>query len=180
MRNFFLVLTAPLLLNACGEFSYKRGASATDLQKTKQICQKAVNGETVEQCLKKNGWVVQKLDNLSDIDLFATASITNDNRSTDGAKSIETSAASSEASTPNNTLTSKSPSNAPEPKPTDLYSISSWWKMGGSDSKLKADISQCVDTLGEDHKPDIAAQKYTRALVICMHQKGWTALKNAK
>lgn len=177
----YLLLTLPLMLNACGEFSYKRGASAADLQNTKQVCQNDQNGETVEECLKKNGWVVQKLDALEDIDLFATASITNDNRVADGGKSVEKTLPSIETVTQDKPIESdKKTVNPTQPKPTDIYSISSWWKIGGSDSKLKSDMSECADTLGVDHQPDVAAQKYTRAFVICLHNKGWTALKNAK
>jgi hypothetical protein len=179
-RNL-LIITLPLLLNACGEFSYKRGASGADFANTKQLCQKESNGETADECLKKNGWVVQKLDALEDIDLFATASITNDNRSTDGSKGTSKSASSTETATQETSIESdKQPVSVTKPKPTDIYSIGSWWKIGGDDNKLKANMSECTESLGTDHQPDIGAQKYTRAFVICMHNKGWTALKNVK
>jgi hypothetical protein len=179
MRNCAFLIILPLILNACGEFSYKRGASATDLHNTKQACQNTNNGETTEECLKRNGWTVQKLDDISDMDLFATASITQDNRAPSSEENKKTLAVSNETTSQNSTIESEKKI-TPEPKPTDIYSISSWWKIGGGDPQLKADIAQCVNTLGDEYKPDIAAQKYSRALVICMHHKGWTALKNAK
>ncbi|WP_148042264.1 hypothetical protein [Pseudomethylobacillus aquaticus] len=56
-----------LQLAACGEFSYKRGASAGDLQQAKSRCerlytQSATQAAEVERCLAAEGWVVKDFD----------------------------------------------------------------------------------------------------------------------
>lgn len=74
-----------VLLSGCGaEIAYKRGASARDLQVSKATCDKPSDEKALEKCLEDNGWMVQKLDGsgFSDDDLFATASINEDNRKT--------------------------------------------------------------------------------------------------
>lgn len=72
-----------VLLSGCGaEIAYKRGASARDLQVSKAACDKASDEKALEKCLEDNGWAIQKLDGsgFSDDELFATASVTEDNR----------------------------------------------------------------------------------------------------
>lgn len=56
-----------LQLAACGEFSYKRGANAGDLQQAKSRCesqykQSATQAAEVERCLAAEGWVVKDFD----------------------------------------------------------------------------------------------------------------------
>ena len=73
------------LLTACGaEIAYKRGATGRDYQSEKAACQKATTEQALNQCLEDNGWAIQKLDGstFSDEELFATASVTEDNRIT--------------------------------------------------------------------------------------------------
>jgi len=73
------------LLTACGaEIAYKRGATGRDYQSEKAACQKATTEQALNQCLEDNGWAIQKLDGstFSDDELFATASVTEDNRIT--------------------------------------------------------------------------------------------------
>ena len=62
MRNFVLVMAISLGLNACGEFSYKRGANVAQLEKTRQTCQAKHIDNDIEKCMEANGWTVQKLD----------------------------------------------------------------------------------------------------------------------
>lgn len=94
MRNLVCMSLSFLLVTACGEFAYKRGASAKDYDATKKTCQSAGDETAIEKCLVDNGWVVQKLDalGLPDSELFATASVSEDNRN-------PTSATTNEAST---------------------------------------------------------------------------------
>ncbi|MFV1922765.1 MAG: hypothetical protein ACMZ63_09190 [Methylotenera sp.] len=84
------------LLTACGaEIAYKRGATGRDFQSEKAACQKATTEQALNQCLEENGWAIQKLDGatFSDDELFATASVTDDNRITapkEKTKSLQT------------------------------------------------------------------------------------------
>ena len=59
----------------------------------------------------------------------------------------------------------------------DLYTISSWWKIGADREAQAADTNDCVTTLGEAHKPNAKTQQVTRGFVVCMHGKGWKALR---
>lgn len=82
MRNIVFLSLFCFFTTSCGEFAYKQGASAKDFDNTKKTCQSAGNETAIEKCLKDNGWVVQKLDTLGlpDSELFATASVSEDNR----------------------------------------------------------------------------------------------------
>jgi len=58
-----LMSTLLLTLSACGEFSYKRGASATDFQQGKKSCTAEYTTEAdIESCLAKSGWIVVGVD----------------------------------------------------------------------------------------------------------------------
>jgi hypothetical protein len=193
-----LVLLCAFLNSCGGELSYKQGASAQDLTNTKKMCQsESLKTEAeVNKCLETHGWSVHQLD---DMDLFAVASVTSNHQNSQASeiflpedKLVENSAATSkdESTSPSNTasvktsLDSKTETLADTQKsapkqtsPLDVYTISSWWKMGSSAAVLEKNINECVTTLGEAHKPNNKTQQVTRGLVVCMHEKGWKALK---
>lgn len=66
---------------ACGEVSYKRGASVRDIENAHKAC-RGVSEAEFSACLQKQGWEIQKFD---DSDLFAEVAVT-DNRGTPPAK----------------------------------------------------------------------------------------------
>ncbi len=85
MKNIISIGFLIILLTGCGaELAYKQGANARDLQAGKAACLKAGDETTLNKCLESNGWAVQQLDNpgMSNNELFATASVTEDNRMT--------------------------------------------------------------------------------------------------
>lgn len=192
MQKYWFLICVSLLLAGCGEFSYKRGATGKDLADTKKICQSDVlkSDTEVNECLKKNGWTVHQLN---DMDLFAVASVSS-NRQNGVAnedfpsltKEAET-AVQVENTTQPTTSTNKQTSETKAPTPTkalvksanplDIYNISSWWKMGSNRASLETDMQSCESTLGEAHKPDHKNQTFTLGMIVCMHQKGWKALK---
>lgn len=206
-KNYLYVVVVFLVVG-CGEFTYKRGASIRDLEQTKQAC-KYANESNIDQCLEKNGWYVQKLD---DVDLFATASVS-DNRTsqpllvdvkneqpsnntntenkreiTDAivtksdtsevAKKVEPTKTNEQVISKSQVIPNKEVKKLPDPNQT--YKISSWWKIGSSDAMLRKHLTECSDKLGESHAPDIVKQTYTRAIVVCMHEKGWKGLRAYK
>jgi hypothetical protein len=80
-----LIALIATFVTGCGaEIAYKQGASARDLQANKAACQQAVDEAAFNQCLEDNGWAVQKLGEkwLSDDDLFATASVSDNKQVT--------------------------------------------------------------------------------------------------
>ena len=77
MKKLLWMAVLPLMVSGCGELSYKRGASTQDLEAAKAACQSAGSEKAAEQCLEDKGWTVKKLD---DVDLFATAAVSPDNR----------------------------------------------------------------------------------------------------
>lgn len=191
MKKLFWMAMATLLVSGCGELSYKRGASTQDLDAAKAACQSAGSEKAAEQCLEDKGWTVKKLD---DIDLFATAGVSPDNRKPSvfttpefvpatpaqpaGTATASTSkAAAPAAEKPAVAAPSPSAPPPPAPSPLDVYAISSWWKIGADREALAADTSECVATLGETHKPNATTQQVTRGFVVCMHGKGWKALR---
>lgn len=148
-----LMSTLLLTLSACGEFSYKRGASATDFLQEKQSCSTENKEEPdVESCLAKSGWIVVGAD-----------------------KPLFTSAIASENTVQTNAEEKSTPEKAADP--LELIAIGSWWKTGAAPNALLADSEQCVAELGEGHQTQNNMSLVTRGLVGCMSEKGWFALK---
>lgn len=169
------VLLASLLLVACGEIAYKRGASANDLDKTRTACAAKDSTKTaIEKCMKENGWVVQNLENSEPIstmqnesDPFIEESITTDNRHTEVPNISKNVTGDKTVNTPGN----KKPAD-----PMDTFKIGSWWKLGGGSGNLKLSIQECITTLGEAYQPDPQTKRVTRGLLLCMKGKGWHGL----
>lgn len=194
MKKTVGLIFLSLLLSSCGEFSYKRGATGKDLADTKKVCQSENLKSDVEvnECLKKNGWTVHQLN---DMDLFAVASVTSNKQNGAASEdfpaltSTDKNLASEEKSSDlestkvdENTKTepvktAAKPQQVKSANPLDIYNISSWWKMGSSRASLETDMQSCEKALGEAHKPDHKNQKFTLGMIVCMHQKGWKALK---
>ena len=82
MRNHLVVGLMLLTISGCGEIAYKRGASAKDYETSKKACKSAGDDAAVEKCLEDKGWAVQNLGTigLPDSELFATATVSEDNR----------------------------------------------------------------------------------------------------
>ena len=199
MNKLFYFVLVTLLMSGCGaEIAYKQGALARDLQANKAACQDAATEAALHACLEKNGWAVQKLGEqwLSDEDLFATASATDNDHIThkpkkdEGLKttdSIKTEVAPIQSQA-NNKVSKKETvvvekaidKMEPPVKPTanilDTYEIKSWWKMGGGAAQLDQNMEECTAALGEAHKPNKATFTFTRGFAICMREKGWRGL----
>lgn len=202
-KKRLIIIALAIIEIACGEVSYKRGASVRDIESAHKAC-RGVPESAFSDCLQKQGWEVQKFD---DSDLFAETTVT-DNRGTPPAKSKQiteeaiqettpqataetqaTSPVSATAKTDNTSAVTKTtstevstakPTPAAPVDPLKTYKINSWWKFGGTPTQLKADQTSCVATLGEAHQPDMATQTYTRGLIECLHKNGWKALKAVK
>lgn len=182
--DIYIVLMACLGLSACGEFSYKRGANAADLQQVKQSCQARFQEESaVEKCLADNGWIVRDFEKE---DPLMAVSFVDNNRMVDQGKWDKT----AEEAVQGDTETSSAPDShqssansqnikpAVKPKdPMDVFLVSSWWSIGKGPDALKVDTNECVATLGEEHRPDGASLKTTRGFLICMRGKNWRALQ---
>lgn len=68
---------------------------------------------------------------------------------------------------------------APSKKPVDptaKVTVSSWWKMGGTNADLDAAVKACVDELGPAHQPNIGPTEVTIALRDCLRAKKWFAV----
>lgn len=177
------LLAATFLLPACGgEFAFKRGASADDLASAKAACQAKGSEAAMEKCLEQHGWLVHKMDGGAPLDEAPVATMAaSDNRTgapvVSGSGSDQAAPDQAAGTTGAGTPPAETGGGALPKDPLDVFKVSSWWKMGGSESALKSDVDGCVATLGEAHKPDSAMQQATRGLLVCMRQKGWYALQ---
>ena len=175
------LLLVALLFSGCGEFAYKRGANASDLETAKKSCQaKAPDSAAVEKCMADNGWVVQNLDKMEplDADPVVEASVIPSDRRIEnsasampGKQSAENHVSAFPGSAQPTTAMKK------DPDMLDTFKVSSWWKTGSSAESLKADTGECVARLGEAHRPDNQTQTVTRGLLLCMKEKGWSGLR---
>jgi hypothetical protein len=202
MQKYLVLMCLSAMLSACGQVSYKRGATGKDLADTRKLCQAEASKTDVEinQCLEKNGWTVHQLN---EMDLFAVANVSSNRQNgtaNEGFPSLEATKVDtpsddkiveSESSSAKNTpseaakLSTKNPdtnnsstkNQVKSSNPLDIYGISSWWKIGSNRATLETDMQSCETQLGEAHKPDHINQKFTLGMIVCMHQKGWKALK---
>lgn len=81
LNKSLIIIALACIEVACGEVSYKRGASVRDVESAHKAC-RGVSEAEFSACLQKQGWEIQKFD---DSDLFAEVSVT-DNRGTPPAK----------------------------------------------------------------------------------------------
>lgn len=190
MLNFqknIVLLMITMLITACGELSYKRGANVAQLENTRQACQAKGNSDAVEKCMEDNGWAIQKLDSFEifteselKTDNQNEAQITEANSDLSNEKAEKTSA--SQMPVADKPQTSAKTNAQPKVKaktsnPLDTYVVSSWWKTGVKPDAFKTDSNMCVDQLGEAHKPVGKTQTVTVGFINCMNTKGWKALK---
>ena len=180
-----------ILITACGEFSYKRGATVTQLENTRQSCQVKGSAYAVKKCMEDKGWTIQQLDSF---EIF-----TENEPDSEEQKEVVAAENSSESATENvqqtgvtqandadkpQTDTKPSAKISAKPKtktapsnPFDTYVVSSWWKSGVRPDAFQVDSNMCVEKLGEAHKPIGKTQTVTVGFISCMNAKGWKALK---
>lgn len=180
----FGILLLALLVSSCGEFSYKRGASAGDLDNAKKSCiTKDSNQIAVNKCMTEAGWFVQSmqtsdstaLDKVT-LDPVAEVFINQDNRQIGipvDASTKKTVMVKSQNGTAQQALLPKKVAD-----PLEIFNISSWWKLGGGADNLKVAVDQCVAILGEEYRPDSQGHIVKRALLLCMKEKGWHGLRS--
>ena len=183
MRNFVLIMAISLGLNACGELSYKRGASVAQLENTRKTCQANHTDTDIEKCMEANGWTIQKLDS------FEIVTETSANAEEQNAEKIKNTEHEKSMVSGENTTTTDNPKNAETTKPIkpakkkavsnplEPFVVPSWWKTGVKPDSFKTDSNACVDKLGEAHKPDGKTQTVTFAFIGCMAEKSWRAFK---
>ena len=143
------------------------------MQKAREECGAGTFDQgAYKACMAKKGWT---LSNWSEIDPLAAVSVTPDNRGSlaaAGAVGAEPARAPASAATP--------PALPPAPPagPKDMFRVGSWWKAGGSETGLNADVESCVARLGEDHRPDKPPRNVTRALLTCLRDQGWHGVRS--
>ncbi len=159
-----------LSLTACGEFSYKRGASARDFQQEKNVCAASTNTEAqTKKCLKENGWIVLDLENKANEEAAKTGSPAN--------KAVihGSYAKSSPDQFAAEKITTETVSE-PTPLPADPLqpvSVSSWWKAGAGPDQLFADGHACENGLSKEHPINGNFSQVTVGFIECMAEKGW-------
>jgi len=170
MKNFICICVATLFTTGCGELAYKRGASAKDLETTKKSCQNAGNEEAIEKCLEDNGWVVQKLDaiGLPDSELFATASVSEDNRNPYQTSPTETAPNEIVTAQPNSSQSEAAPSEATQinvekeiVENTKSAQVESVKKSDGAVKEVPVNAKVAADTPKKETSPALSPfEKY--------------------
>ena len=174
LRSACAVALATLLFSGCGELAYKRGASSGDLESAKKTCREKGSDAAYEKCMADSGWTVQNLGRMEplDADPVIEATVIPSNIRIENATS---------AAPEKREADGKGSDSAPTRKPDmlDTFKVSSWWKAGSGASSLDADTNACVAQLGEAHRPvqTQQTQTATRGLLLCMKEKGWSALR---
>lgn len=174
------LLLLALLFSGCGEFAYKRGATSADLEIAKKACQEKGSDAAYEKCLADSGWVVQNLGRMEplDADPVVEASVIPSDRPIENATSAAPGERHADMPTASGS-TQPAPATTRKPDMLDTFKVSSWWKAGSGASSLEVDTNECVTQLGAAHRPvqTQQTQTATRALLLCMRAKGWSALR---
>lgn len=177
----YLLIVFALLLNGCGEFAYKRGANASDLDLAKKDC-KMQNSDSagIEKCMAGKGWVVQNLNKLEPIDadpVIEASAIPSDRRIENEPGAITAAGQKTEGAYVSANLPAPKQVAKKTPNMLDTFKVSSWWKVGSGANELKTDTEDCVTKLGEAHRPDVQTLSATRGFLLCMKDKGWSGLR---
>lgn len=162
LRHASALALAAALAGGCGELAYKRGGDAAALDAARQACGGG-DPAAYERCMAARGWFVRpaRRQDTRNADPVAEASVIPSDQRFENAAPPDRPA----------------PAAAHTPDPLDRFRISSWWKAGGDAGQLERDTDACVARLGEVHRPDPATRRATRGLLLCMRDKGWTALR---
>ena len=201
MHKILGLMAVVILVTACGEFSYKRGATVTQLENTRQSCQAKGSADAVKKCMEDKGWTIQQLDSFeiftvnepdSDEQKEVVAAENSSELSAENAQQSEATQAvvahkqqKIESSTkssvkPDSKTSIKSKTKVASSNPLDTYVVSSWWKSGVRPDAFQVDSNMCVEKLGEAHKPIGKTQTVTVGFISCMNEKGWKALKKLR
>ena len=149
-----ILFSSLLVVSGCGgEFSYKRGATATDFQSEKERCEsESASEKEIDQCLQQQGWLVVSADKplipLSRGE-SKTIAIADDAMAEIDDKPVD---------------------------PMEKLQVNSWWRAGAGPEKLMNDSEACTAELGKEHSPEANISLVTRGLLGCMQKKGWAAL----
>ncbi len=176
-----ILMLVALLLGGCGEFAYKRGANMSDFETAKQACQaRTSEPAAVEKCMTDNGWTVQSLGKMEpmDTDPVVDVSVVPSNQRIENAATTASEKHVTEDPAPVSPGSGQPTEAANKPSDMmDTFKVSSWWKAGSNADNLKTDTSECVAKLGESHRPNNQTQEVTQGLLLCMKEKGWSALR---
>jgi hypothetical protein len=177
MRTSFLCLLTASLISGCGEFTYKQGAGLRELDNAKQACRSADEAAT-EKCLKEQGWFIHKFEdpNTSVDDEVNSEAASNFKQTETNAENTASDRELKSAAIETQATNITQASQLQKTDPNKIYKISSWWKIGASEKNMRMDLEQCGASLGVEHQPNIAEQRYTKALIQCMNKQGWKAL----
>lgn len=168
LHNTMLAVTFVSALTACGgEFSYKQGATAQDLQNQKSDCEEGGrSAEEMNKCLKDNGWIVVDMD--SDYSLKprklkpVTATYSEPTNNPLAEQPVAESHAAAEPIIPND--------------PFEIIKVNSWWKTGAGPEQLYLDGDACLESLGEGYEANANFSKLSLGVAYCMEDKNWRVL----
>lgn len=185
-----------LMLQACAEVSFKRGAREQDWASDRQACADASDYVT---CMEARGYFIRRLDDdaspsaefaddaeadaLPADDASLAASDVEADDLDDLSVRIKESGPRGESMEPPQarpseaTLRRAKAAEASKPKkpadPLERFTVSSWWKLGGRPEEVDSVTAACVKRLGPEHAAE--GQRYTRGSLMCIKESGWKA-----
>jgi uncharacterized protein YceK len=200
-----LSIVALLLFTGCATVSFKRGAGPGNAKADEDACRaSSTSAEAYADCLRQRGWMVSTPGRAAEpavapepasaapvapattkpssaVDAAPHGAPPTHGGPRGGAPIVEPTPGS--AGKPDPARTSRSAA-APAPIPSPVkkldpmtkVTVSSWWKMGGTNADLDAAVKACVDELGPAHAPNTGPTEVTVALRECLRGKKWFAV----
>jgi hypothetical protein len=146
---------------ACGtQVSFKQGAGSDAFAHADRECRAQ---KEYRPCMETKGWSVHRTNELSPL----LVPVLSDNRT--GKQTSQDPAAPA--------VKRDEKGNPLPPDPMEKLNVAAWGRMGGGPADLQVATDTCVDQLGSAHKPERDSPMMTRAMVLCLHDRGWYGLQ---
>lgn len=193
IRPLVLACIALVGVTGCATVSFKRGAGPGNAKADEDACRATTTSpEAYGDCLRERGWMVSTPGTATEEPAALApaapapppAALPAPVKSPSSAAKPGASAApvAPVAPEPSPRATGKSAAAAAAPpaeKPLDpmtKVTVSSWWKMGGTNDDLARAVSECVAELGPAHEPNVGPTQVTIGLRDCLRGKKWFAV----
>lgn len=154
-------------LSACGEFSYKRGASARDLQQQKDSCQTADRSDAeIRQCMRNNGWIMVDMDETTTLPENASPANKAVIKGTYSKSKADPFAVEED-------IANAEPAPPLPADPNEVVKVNSWWKAGAGPDALMQQGDDCRNRVDSSDQISGNFSRVTVGFIECMAEKGW-------
>ncbi len=182
-RAFWLALLAPVLVafGGCGTVTFKRGASPDAMHAAERSCGHLTADDAAYiECMREHGFFVSgtaaATAGAAPVAHGAAPSVPVAGQGVAVTAPVPAPAVAPAAAAAAVAVEVPATSEVEVPTeldPLDLIDVASWWRLGGSATDLDRATDDCVEELGEEHRPEPGSRAVTAAMYDCLRAVGW-------